>query len=239
MDYNITRLINGCKEIGITLTDLQVDQFMTYYSFLVEKNKVMNLTAITEFNDVIDKHFIDSLTCVKAVDMTQIKTIIDVGTGAGFPGIPVKIIYPDKNVLLLDSLNKRISFLNELIGMLDLKNINTLHSRAEEAGQDHKYREKYDLVLSRAVSNLSVLCEYCLPLVKIGGSFLSYKTDGIENEIKDAANAIKILGGKIESKKELIIPETDIKRLLINIKKVKQTPGKYPRKAGTATKEPL
>ena len=239
MDYNITRLINGCKEIGITLTDLQVDQFMTYYSFLVEKNKVMNLTAITEFNDVIDKHFIDSLTCVKAVDMTQIKTIIDVGTGAGFPGIPVKIIYPDKNVLLLDSLNKRINFLNELIGRLDLKNINTLHSRAEEAGQDHKYREKYDLVISRAVSNLSVLCEYCLPLVKIGGSFLSYKTDGIENEIKDAANAIKILGGKIESKKELIIPETDIKRLLINIKKVKQTPGKYPRKAGTATKEPL
>ena len=239
MDYNITRLINGCKEIGITLTDLQVDQFMTYYSFLVEKNKVMNLTAITEFNDVIDKHFIDSLTCVKAVNMTQIKTIIDVGTGAGFPGIPVKIIYPDKNVLLLDSLNKRINFLNELIGRLDLKNINTLHSRAEEAGQDHKYREKYDLVLSRAVSNLSVLCEYCLPLVKIGGSFLSYKTDGIENEIKYAANAIKILGGKIESKKELIIPETDIKRLLINIKKVKKTPGKYPRKAGTATKDPL
>ena len=239
MDYNITRLINGCKEIGITLTDLQVDRFMNYYSFLIEKNKVMNLTAITEFNDVIDKHFIDSLTCVKAVNMTQIKTIIDVGTGAGFPGIPVKIIYPDKNVLLLDSLNKRINFLNELIGRLDLKNINTLHSRAEETGQDHKYREKYDLVLSRAVSNLSVLCEYCLPLVKIGGSFLSYKTDGIENEIKDAANAIKILGGKIESKKELIIPETDIKRLLINIKKVKQTPGKYPRKAGTATKEPL
>ena len=239
MEYNIDRLVNGCKELGIILSDIQINQFISYYEYLIEINKVMNLTAITEFDDVVHKHFIDSLTCIKAVDMSKVHSIADIGTGAGFPGIPVKIIWPDIKVLLVDSLNKRIGFLNDVIRLLNLKNIVAIHSRAEEIGKDLMHREKYDLVLSRAVSNLAVLSEYCLPLVRPGGIFLSYKTEGIENELKEAENAVKILGGKIKTKTDLIIPGTDIKRSLINIKKVKPTPKKYPRKAGTPLKEPL
>ena len=239
MNYNMEHLINGCKELGIFLTDTQIRQFIKFYEYLIEKNKVMNLTAITDFDEVVSKHFIDSISCVKALDLSKIHTIIDIGTGAGFPGIPVKIIYPDKKMLLLDSLNKRVTFLNEVIDLLELEKIQTLHSRAEDAAQNPDYRERFDLVLSRAVSNLSVLSEYCLPFVKPSGFFVSYKSNSIDQEISNAENALKILGGKIVNQIAFTLPETDINRILVCIKKTKPTPKKYPRKAGTASKEPL
>lgn len=227
------------KKTGITLTERQREQFDRYYELLVERNKVMNLTGITDYDEVNLKHFTDSLTIVRLKDMSKITTLIDVGTGAGFPGIPIKIAFPHIKIVLLDSLNKRLKFLDDVIRELDLEEIRTLHGRAEDYAKKPEYREKFDLCVSRAVANLSTLSEYCLPFVKKGGSFVSYKSGEADEEIRSSENAVNILGGKIEKIEKFMLPDTDIGRELVQIDKVKNTPGKYPRKAGVPAKEPL
>ena len=230
---------NKINTLHIKLSEEQYNQYVTYYHMVVEKNKVMNLTGITEFDEFIDKHYIDSLSIVNAVDMTHVNSIIDVGTGAGFPGIPLKIAFPHLKITLLDSLNKRINFLNEVVETLGLQNVETCHGRAEDFGHRKEYREQYDLCASRAVANLSTLTEYCLPFVKVGGQFVSYKSGNVDNELKESAKAIKILGGETGKVCSFVLPGTDFARTLVTIKKVKATGNKYPRKAGTPSKEPL
>lgn len=225
------------QKIEITLTDRQTEQFLSYYKILVEKNKYMNLTAITEFEDVIIKHFIDSLMICK-LQIPKGK-LIDVGTGAGFPGIPLKIVYPDLQVVLLDSLNKRVQFLNEVIRELSLEQIEAIHGRAEDLAKNYEYREKFDLCVSRAVANLSSLTEYCLPFVKIGGSFIPYKSGKIDEELSAGEKAIFLLGGELQAKKDFKLIDSDISRSLLQIHKIKATPKKYPRKSGIPTKEPI
>ena len=229
----------GLYELGLNLSLKQREQFDKYYELLVEWNKVMNLTGITEYDEVNLKHFIDSLSVVRVVDMKSVKRVIDVGTGAGFPGIPLKIAFPDTEILLLDSLNKRVKFLNEVITTLGLENITAIHGRAEDIAKNKSYREQFDLCVSRAVAKLSTLCEYSLPFLWISGSFVSYKGEYSENEIKQAEKAVDILGGKISKIDRFKLPGTDMGRSLIKIDKVKKTPGKYPRKAGIPAKEPI
>ena len=230
---------NKTKKMSIQLNKEQSIQFQKYYELLIEWNKVMNLTAITEYEEVVDKHFIDSLSIEKAVDLNIIEKVIDVGTGAGFPGIPLKIVYPHLKITLLDSLNKRINFLNEVISKLKLENIEAIHGRAEDIAKDKKYREQYDISVSRAVANLSTLSEYSLPFVKVGGLFISYKAEKADEEIKKAEKAVSVLGGKIEKIIKFQLTETDIGRTLVKINKIKITAKKYPRKAGLPSKEPL
>ena len=237
--YNLEILEKGCEELGITLNDTQKNQFIQFYEFLVEKNKVMNLTGITEFDEVLVKHFLDSLCCVKAVDMSKVKMVMDIGTGAGFPGIPLKIAFPHLKVVLLDSLNKRIKFLEAVIEELGLENISTIHGRAEDYAKDAAYREKYDLCVSRAVANLATLSEYCLPYVKVGGMFIPYKSGEIDEEVKGSKKAVKVLGGEIEDVVKFELPGTDIGRSFVKIHKVKNTAKKYPRKAGMPSREPI
>lgn len=239
MAYDLTILEEGCKELGITLDENQKKQFTDFYEYLVEKNKVMNLTGITEFQEVLIKHFLDSLACVKAVDMSRIKRIMDIGTGAGFPGVPLKIAFPHLEACLLDSLKKRFNFLEETFQMLKLENITAIHGRAEEYAKNKQYRETYDLCVSRAVSNLATLSEYCLPYVKTGGYFISYKSGTVQEEVEQAQKAVKILGGKIQDVVYFQLPDSEIQRSLVVIEKIKATPGRYPRKAGTPLKEPL
>lgn len=225
------------KQLDIELSDPQLEQFYQYMNILLEWNKFMNLTGITEPEEVITKHFIDSLTVLDKIDKNA--SVIDVGTGAGFPGIPIKIAFPDTKVVLLDSLNKRIKFLNEVIEKLNLKNIETIHGRAEDFGKNKNCREKYDIAIARAVAPLNILLEYLMPFIKIGGKCLCMKASNSEEEIENSKNAIKILGGKLIKTEEFYIPNTDIKRKIIQVNKVKQTENKYPRKAGTPSKEPL
>lgn len=227
------------EPLHITLSSMQLDQFDKFYDLLVEWNKVMNLTGITEYQDVVEKHFLDSLSIVKIIDMNQIEYAIDIGTGAGFPGIPLKIAFPDINIVLLDSLNKRIKFLDHIIEELKLDGIRTIHGRAEDYAREAGYREKFDLCVSRAVANLASLSEYCLPYVRVGGRFVSYKSGDIEQEISEGERAIKILGGKVYQVEKFNLPGTEIQRSFVMIKKMKNTQNKYPRKAGMPTKEPL
>lgn len=233
------RFAEELKKLGIVLTPGQREQFERYYELLVERNKVMNLTGITDYDEVNLKHFTDSLTIVRLNDMSKIYSMIDVGTGAGFPGIPIKIVFPHIKTALLDSLNKRLKFLNEVIEELGLKEIGTLHGRAEDYAKKQEYRDKFELCVSRAVANLSTLSEYCLPFVKNGGSFVSYKSGESDEEIRQSETAVSILGGKIVKIDKFMLPDTDIGRSLVKINKVKNTPGKYPRKAGVPAKEPL
>lgn len=232
-------LTKKVKELSIVLNDKQTQQFEQYYNILVEWNKVMNLTAITKYEEVIEKHFLDSLTIVDAINMEKIETLIDVGTGAGFPGIPLKIAFPHLKVTLLDSLNKRIKFLNEVIDLLDLDDIKAIHGRAEDYAKQAEYREQYDICVSRAVANLATLSEYCLPYVKVDGLFVPYKSGEIDEELKSSEKAVSILGGKVEEVVKFQLPGTDIGRSFVKIHKIKETKKKYPRKAGMPTKEPL
>ena len=227
------------KELRIELNENMKNQFDRYYELLVEWNKVMNLTGITEYEEVNEKHFIDSLSIVKVIDINKIDNIIDIGTGAGFPGIPLKIAFPHLKVTLLDSLNKRIKFLNAVIDELNLNHIETIHGRAEDYAKKTEYRENYDLCVSRAIANLSTLSEYCVPYVKVGGLFISYKSGDIDEEIVKSKPAIKILGAEIENVIKFKLPGTDIHRSFVKIKKLSTTKKKYPRKAGLPAKEPL
>lgn len=239
MKYNTDTFIQNLNSINIKINDFQISQFLKYYEILVEKNRVMNLTAITEYDDVLLKHFIDSLLCVNVENMNNVNDLIDVGTGAGFPGIPIKIVFPHINITLMDSLNKRVSWLNEVVNELKLDKIECIHSRAEDLGHNTKYREKYDICVSRAVANLSTLAEYCLPFVKVGGKFLSYKGDNVEQEIETANNGIKLLSSSIVNTLNTVLPNTNIKRSIVVIRKEKCLQNKYPRKSGIPGKQPL
>lgn len=234
-------LRKGCKELGILLSEKQEQQFMKYYQLLLEWNQRVNLTSITDYEDVINKHFLDSLCLVKIPDVIrkEKKKVIDVGTGAGFPGIPLKIIFPEIQLTLLDSLNKRINFLNVLVEELELDEVTAIHGRAEELGKNKEYRETFDLCVSRAVAHLSVLSEYCIPLVRVKGDFIPYKSGNIQEELEEAQGAVKLLGGCIRDKVEFTVPNSDMSRSLICIEKKHATPGKYPRKSGIPGKSPL
>lgn len=224
-------------KMNISLLKEQYGQFYAYMELLIEWNEKMNLTAITEPKEIILKHFVDSLTIAKYVE--EGKSIIDMGTGAGFPGIPIKIYRKDVKAVLADSLNKRIKFLDEVIDKLKLENVETIHCRAEELGKNKQYREKFDYATSRAVANLSTLSEYLMPFVKLNGKCIFMKTIEVEEELEKAKKAIKTLGGKIEKVDKFEIPESDLGRSIIIVKKEKITPSKFPRKPGTPTKEPL
>lgn len=232
----------GLEELDIELSNDQIEQFVKFYEMLVEKNKVMNLTGITEFNEVIVKHFIDSLALVKVIDKNKLSddiSVIDIGTGAGFPGIPLKIAFPEIKITLLDSLNKRINFLKEVSEELGFDNIEFIHGRSEDFGRNPQYREQYDICVSRAVANLATLSEFCVPFVKVGGSFVSYKAGDCGEEVKESIKAVEKMGGKIKNQLEYVVPTSDLNRVLLLIKKEKATPKSFPRKAGTPAKEPI
>ena len=237
--YETAQFLKDAGQLGISLTDEQVKKYLRYFEMLVEWNQKMNLTAITEYHDVMKKHFIDSISLIKAFDTSKECSVIDVGTGAGFPGLALKIAYPNLKITLLDSLNKRISFLDAVIKELDLTDINTIHARAEDQAKKGMLRESFDLCVSRAVANISTLSEYCLPYVKVGGKFISYKSEKLTEELENTGNAITVLGGKISEQVEFYLPDSDIYRNLFVIDKIKETPNKYPRKAGLPAKEPL
>ena len=237
MKYDFTKFRNSMNSIGIELTDSQLNAFETYYDMLIDRNKVMNLTAITEFDEVMDKHFLDSVYLFRSIKLEADYKLIDIGTGAGFPGIPLKIVFPELKITLLDSLNKRVGFLNDLIEELNLNDIEAIHGRAEDIARDKAYRASYDIAVSRSVSNLSTLSEYCLPFVKIGGKFVSYKSGDCADEVDNAKAAIHLLGGKINKIDEFSYSNNS--RSFIVIDKVMNTSNKYPRKAGLPSKKPL
>ena len=231
------KMIELSKKINIDITDEQLKKFYRYMDLLLEWNEKINLTAITETDEVILKHFIDSMTVFKY--LVESKNIIDVGTGAGFPGIPIAIMNQNKNITLLDSLNKRIIFLNEVCSELKINNIKTYHGRAEEFGHNKQHREKYDIAISRAVANMTTLVEYLIPFIKVGGRCICMKGNDIEEELEQAKFAIKELGGKIEKVERFNLPNSDMERNIIIITKIKETPNRYPRKAGMPSKMPL
>ena len=235
------KMIKGAENLGISFSKEQIDKFYYYYEILNEWNKVMNLTAITELEDVIYKHFIDSLSLVMAVKEIgeRESNLIDVGTGAGFPGIPLKIIFPKISVVLLDSLNKRVRFLHEVIEKLNLTEIEAVHGRAEDFGQDRIYREKFDYCVSRAVANMVTLAEYCIPFVKTGGVFVAYKSGKIQEEMERGKKAVEIFGGEVVNIEKFVLAGTDAERELVVVKKGRKTDKRYPRKAGVPGKEPI
>lgn len=234
-----TILYEGSKELGLNLNDIQISQLLNYKEILIEWNKKINLTAIVKEEDILIKHFLDSLSCVKLSHFKNNIKIIDVGTGAGFPGIPIHIYYPNIKITLLDSLQKRINFLQEVYKSINLENIQFVHGRAEDYGSNGNYREKYDIAVARAVAELRVLSEYCLPFVKVGGYFICQKGPNVEGELEKSEKALSILGGEVVEKIDVKLPFRDIHHNIVVIKKTKQTPTKYPRKAGTPTKKPL
>lgn len=232
-------LINGAKELGIELSDKQVEQFMKYKSLLQEWNEKMNLTAITEDREVITKHFLDCMTINKALQMSDQENVIDIGTGAGFPGLVIKIAFPHLKVTLVDALKKRLTFLDTVISELSLTGIECVHSRAEDLGKNKAYREGFDICASRAVANLAVLSEYTLPFVKVDGYLIALKGQKLDGELEQGRKAIQILGGALEEVVHTGVPFTDLNHKIAKIKKVKPTATKYPRKAGEPTKSPL
>ena len=245
MRNKYANMINDFSYFGIELTDKQLDQFNKYYELLIKWNEVMNLTAITKFEDVCKLHFVDSISASKYFDFSnKAYSLIDIGTGAGFPGVPLKIVFPNLNVTLFDSLNKRLKFLDEVINSLGLNeegSISTLHGRAEDFAikKENSLRETYDIAVSRAVANMATLSEYCLPYVKVGGKFIAYKSEKASEELTDAKGAIHLLGGKLISSNEFVLPETDVQRTICIVDKIEPTSKKYPRKAGVPSKQPL
>lgn len=241
--YDTSHFTEDLKTWGMTLTERQLAQFLRYYEMLAEWNERMNLTAITEYGDVMKKHFLDSLSLVKIFEGKSFpgekNELMDVGTGAGFPGLALKIAFPKLKVTLLDSLNKRIQFLNAVIGELELEGVRAVHGRAEDYARPGELREEFDLCVSRAVARLSTLAEYCLPFVRPGGMFVAYKSEKALEEVEEAGRAVSLLGGRLGKQAELLLPNSDIYRNLILIEKVKPSPAKYPRKAGLPGKEPL
>jgi 16S rRNA (guanine527-N7)-methyltransferase len=232
-------LISGLKELEIDATEEMIEKLIASNDIMLKWNEKVNLTAITEEKEVFIKHFLDSATCLSTGYIRDGMSVIDVGTGAGFPGVPLKIYNSTLKITLLDSLNKRISYLNEVVKKLNLNKINTVHARAEEAGSSKDHRECYDIVLSRAVASMSVLCEYCLPFAKVGGFFLCQKGADIKNEMEEAGKSIKTLGGVVKEVKEYQLPFSDIKHSIIVIKKISATPTKYPRKPGKPAADPI
>lgn len=241
MKKDFSQLKKDLNEFGIELTAEMEEQFLLYYNMLIEWNSFMNLTAITDFDEVLKKHFTDSVSLIRAIpDLGEKKyRMIDIGTGAGFPGIPLKIVFPNISVVLLDSLNKRVNFLKEVISKLQLTDITAMHGRAEDFAKNKEYRESFDLCVSRAVANLATLSEYCLPFVKKNGRFISYKSEKVSEEFEISGKAISVLGGEYENQVTFELPDSDIYRNLFIIKKKSATPGKYPRKAGLPSKEPI
>ena len=231
------KIINLLNEINIQIEQNQIEKFYKYMNLLIEWNKKINLTALIEENDIILKHYVDSLTALKYIENK--KTIIDIGTGAGFPGIPISIMRNENDLTLVEYKNKKINFLHEVKNQRQIENINMIHSRAEDIGQDKKYRENFDYAISRAVANLSTLSEYLIPLVKIGGKIICMKGSETKTEIENAKNAIRQLGGKIAQIDEFNLPKTDMKRTIIIIEKLGETPTIYPRKAGIPSKNPI
>ncbi len=241
MENSMQQLQEGFDQIGIPFTDRLSEQFQTYYEFLIERNQQINLTAITEWPDVVGKHFLDSLSLLMFIPVEKMseKKVLDLGTGAGFPGVPLAMVLPDTQFVLTDSLQKRTIFLEELCQKLDLSNVSIVHARAEDLGKEEAYREQFDVVVSRAVANLSVLSEYCLPFVKIGGWFTPFKTEDIDAEADEASFAIETLGGVLSSIERFVVPTTDLHRSIVKIQKKKHSPHRYPRKAGTPARSPL
>lgn len=241
MKKDFSQLKKDLNEFGIELTAEMEEQFLLYYNMLIEWNSFMNLTAITDFDEVLKKHFTDSVSLIRAIpDLGEKKyRMIDIGTGAGFPGIPLKIVFSNISVVLLDSLNKRVNFLNEVISKLQLTDITAMHGRAEDFAKNKEYRESFDLCVSRAVANLATLSEYCLPFVKKNGRFISYKSEKVSEEFEISGKAISVLGGEYENQVTFELPDSDIYRNLFIIKKKSATPGKYPRKSGLPSKEPI
>ena len=246
MRNKYSQMLEDLKSFNVELSDKQLEQFDKYYELLIKWNEVMNLTAITDFDDVCKLHFVDSISAVQYFDFSDKEySLIDIGTGAGFPGIPLKIIFPNLHITLFDSLNKRLKFLDEVIDTLGLNesgSIVTLHGRAEDYASSKSkdsLRESFDLVVSRAVANMSTLCEYCLPYVKVGGNFIAYKSEKASDELQKAKGAIHLLGGKLISSDEFLLPNTDINRTICIVNKIEPTSKKYPRKAGVPSKEPL
>ncbi|WP_143754364.1 16S rRNA (guanine(527)-N(7))-methyltransferase RsmG [Butyrivibrio proteoclasticus] len=246
MRNKYSQMLKDLKSFNVELSDKQLEQFDKYYELLIKWNEVMNLTAITDFDDVCKLHFVDSISAVQYFDFSDKEySLIDIGTGAGFPGIPLKIVFPNLHITLFDSLNKRLKFLDEVIDTLGLNesgSIVTLHGRAEDYSSSKSkdsLRESFDLVVSRAVANMSTLCEYCLPYVKVGGNFIAYKSEKASDELQKAKGAIHLLGGKLISSDEFLLPNTDINRTICIVNKIEPTSKKYPRKAGVPSKEPL
>ena len=246
MRNKYSQMLEDLKSFNVELSDKQLEQFDKYYELLIKWNEVMNLTAITDFDDVCKLHFVDSISAVQYFDFSDKEySLIDIGTGAGFPGIPLKIVFPNLHITLFDSLNKRLKFLDEVIDTLGLNesgSIVTLHGRAEDYASSKSkdsLRESFDLVVSRAVANMSTLCEYCLPYVKVGGNFIAYKSEKASDELQKAKGAIHLLGGKLISSDEFLLPNTDINRTICIFNKIEPTSKKYPRKAGVPSKEPL
>lgn len=232
-------LNEACTDVGISFTEEKYNQFIKYMRLVQEWNEKINLTAIVEDNDFIKKHFVDCIKAFKSSKIKNAKTLIDVGTGAGFPGLPIAILNDECEVLLLDSLNKRVNFLNLVIRELGLKNVKTIHSRAEDGARNPELREKFDVATSRAVANMAVLSEFCLPFVRKTGYFVALKGPSIDEELENGENAIKKLGGKLENRIEVVIEGTDLKHNIVEVKKINECPKVYPRKAGIITKKPL
>lgn len=232
-------MTEAAKDVDMDLTDKQYEQFIKYMRLVQEWNQKINLTTILEDEEFIKKHFIDSIKAFKSNELKEAKTLIDVGTGAGFPGLPIAIMNENIQVTLLDSLNKKINFLNLVVNELGLKNVKTIHSRAEDGANDKYLREKFDIAVSRAVANMAVLSEFCLPYVKVQGCFIALKGPAVEDELKDCKNALGVLGGKLKEVIKVDIEDTDLKHNIVVVNKIKECPLSYPRKAGSITKKPL